>query len=130
MVRRTIFLHLRLDGGKYRFNCDYLQGLLLTIASVVFASLFISASLIYCVSFARNILTLRSISIPGGTLDSSVVRSCWGNPLDGSRRCLEVPISNLRAGRRMELVFSALAQAILFLTDGLLVRPSVIRPKA
>ncbi|KAJ2920634.1 hypothetical protein H1R20_g16461, partial [Candolleomyces eurysporus] len=121
MVRRTIFLHLRLDGDKSRFNCDYIQGLLLTIASAVFAALFIAASLIYCVSFARNILTLRSVSIPGGAPDFRVARSCQGNALDGSLRCLEISISNLRAGRNMEIVFSALAQAILFLTDGLLV---------
>ena len=95
--------------------------------SILITGLFIASAVIYCVQFSRNILSLRSVrgtSDLAASLSNQILQGCVNSETLGP--CVEVPLANVLLGRRMELAFASLVQMLIFITDLLLVRPSML----
>jgi hypothetical protein len=126
MVRRIFQLHFRLRESKNaRSRRQAAKAMFLIGTSMLLTFMFLAASLIYCVQFSRNVLSLRSVakfSDLASATDPPVYRGC---ARDSIGTCVEVSLDKLQQGRRMELAFAALVQALIFLTDILLVCPNV-----
>ena len=124
MVRRIFELHFRLrESNNARSRRQAAKAMLLIGTSMLLTFMFLAASLIYCVQFSRNVLSLRSVakfSDLASAADPPIYRGC---ARDAIGTCVEVSLDKLQQGRRMELAFAALVQALIFLTDILLVCP-------
>ncbi|TEB24587.1 hypothetical protein FA13DRAFT_1714590 [Coprinellus micaceus] len=121
MVRRIFQLHFRLRESKNaRSRRQAAKAMFLIGTSMLLTFMFLAASLIYCVQFSRNVLSLRSVakfSDLASATDPPIYRGC---ARDSIGTCVEVSLDKLQQGRRMELAFAALVQALIFLTDILL----------
>ncbi|KAF6752384.1 hypothetical protein DFP72DRAFT_904758 [Ephemerocybe angulata] len=121
MCRRILQLHLRLRMNETRSRRQQVQSLLLAGISVLFAAMYIASALIYCVQFSRNILALRSVGATADVVSIMGLPSFRGCSRNAIGRCVDVPLSNLEAGRRMELGYATLVQVLILFTDVILV---------
>ncbi|KAF5335768.1 hypothetical protein D9611_009687 [Ephemerocybe angulata] len=123
MCRRIMILHFRLAENKGRSHMQNAQTLVLMVLSILFAALFIGSSFIYCVQFSRNAMLLRTTAPrTGAAASAGTILGCTGASFgEAGRKCVEVSISALQAGRRVELAFASMTQILIFLTDMLLV---------